>query len=102
MATRDEERVAIPDVDLINTDEIKDHGDLRVRLEAALRLSRLIELVETARQVPDYVECVGDASLFAHLTWAAAQIAAGTVELYEEQHPRPVAKRIKGLDGGLA
>ena len=100
MATRDEERVAIPDVDLINLAEIEDHPDLRVRLEAVFKLTRLVELLEPARQDPDYVECVGDAELFAHLTWAAAQIAAGALELYEEQHPRPAAKRIKGLDGG--
>jgi hypothetical protein len=62
---------------LINVDEILEHDDPRVQLEAAYGLTRLIELLETARQDPDYVECVGDVDLFRHLTWAAAQVASG-------------------------
>lgn len=62
---------------LINVDEILEHDDPRIRQEASCGLARLVELLETARQDPDYVECVGDAELFRHLTWATAQIAAG-------------------------
>lgn len=90
MATR-EEQAAIPDVDLINVQELQDHPDLRVRLYAVRQLARLIELLEPARQDPDYVECVGDAELFAHLTWATAQISFGSVERYDAQHPPPIA-----------
>jgi hypothetical protein len=62
---------------LINVDEILERDDPRVQLKAAHALARLVELLETARQDPDYVECVGDAELFKHLTWATAQVAPG-------------------------
>jgi hypothetical protein len=63
---------------LINIDELLEHDDPRVQLEAAHGLARLVELLETARQDPDYVECVGDAELFKHVTWAAAHVAPGS------------------------
>lgn len=66
------------DPTLINVDEILDHDDPRAQLQAAQGLTRLVELLETARQDPDCVERVGDAELFAHLTWAAAHIAPGS------------------------
>ena len=62
------------DTMLINVDEIQD-ATAPVRIEAVGGLARLIELLETARQDPDYQECEGDGELFKHLTWAAAQIA---------------------------
>jgi len=60
--------------ELINVDELQGHADRR--MEAVVGLTRLIELLEVARQDPDYVECVGDAELFKTLTWAAAQLAS--------------------------
>jgi hypothetical protein len=82
MATRPRRGRAVErymDPTLINVDEILEHDDPRIRLEAACGLARLVELLETARQDPDYVGCVGDADLFKHLTWAAAQITSGEV-----------------------
>ena len=99
MAARRQEGRAATCLDLFRVEEL-DSSDLRTRLVAARGLTRLVELLEVARQAPDYVECAGDVELFADAAWAAATLTYMALETCAKQRPRPAVKPLDGLDGG--